>query len=353
MKRFFFYIIMYIAALLPAMALPSFRTAELERLAKAVSLGVEDLPNGYSHPTTNGMRLTVHITDGTVDHIGLFLFADEVRQAGQSPVFDFLERYFLQLKYPSQQMSTANMMRDDQFRFHVGTMATVSELRLTDAFSYTNDRHRYHATWNREGQPLLEVSFPVEYELISGENKIESEDNLLADIRRTQVPPVCPSPTESPNGYYVVRTLTNRIYIVGNRLVSGINYPVEAAANILLCPETEGDYNIQMTQVSYGFRKTEFTVPLRQWIAFCRQHGCELYFGLDGTTADGGVNCVIVAVNQRDNYNHVLTVTVPADVIDHRRGTVEARLYPYVPTHNVLNLFATYRKSNPKTFVEK
>ena len=67
----------------------------------------------------------------------------------------------------------------------------------------------------------------------------------------------------------------------------------------------------------------------------------------------GAVGCVVMAVNTAENYNHVLTAEIPSDYLETKSGTVEARLYPYVPTHNVLNMFATYRKSNPKTFVSK
>jgi hypothetical protein len=68
---------------------------------------------------------------------------------------------------------------------------------------------------------------------------------------------------------------------------------------------------------------------------------------------DGKIECVVMAVNDAENYNHVMTVQVPSDILEAKSGKIEARLYPYVPTHNVLNMFAAYRKSNPKTFVSK
>lgn len=334
---------------LSASAKTTFRTAELGRLAQALALDVEALPEGYSHPVAKGLRLTVHQTAQTVDHIGLCLFSEEMRQMDHSPIFDFLERYFLQLKNPPQ---AKNMIRDDQFKFLTGSLETVEKLLPTDGFSFNYDKHCYQATWSRQDSTLLVVSFPVEYELISGENKIEAEDNLPADIRTTKV--VVPSDKPTPKDeHYLSEDFTNRLYLSNDELVLSDRHPVESAANMMLSLQTAGDFTVQMTQLSYGFKKTVFEVPLKQWIAFCQKQGCELYFGLENLSDNSEVDGVVIAVNNAENYNHVLTFRIPSEVIESKSGTIEARLYPYVPTHNVLDMFAAYRKSNPKTFVSK
>ena len=352
MKRYILYIIICLVALLPASAKSTFRTAELERLAKELALDIEALPDGYSHPIANDIRLTVHQSEQTIDHIGLYLFSEELRSMGKSPIFDFLERYFLQLKYPPRTKSMSNMIRDDQFKFLTGTFKSVDNIQLTDGFSFNYDNHNYQASWNRKDSTLLSVSFPVEYELISGENKIEAEDNLPSDIRSTKVI----VPTGRPvikKDHYLSKEFTNRLYISKGELVLSGRHPMESAANMMLSLQTGGDFNISITQLSYGFKKTVFEVPLKQWIAFCQNHGCELYFGVENLTDKNEVECVVVAVNTSENYNHVLTAKISSDVLEPMRGTIEAQLYPYVPTHNVLNMFATFRKSNPNTFVSK
>ena len=348
MKRYTLFIFICLMAL-SASAKTAFRTAELGRLAQALALDAEALPEGYSHPVAKGLRLTVHQTAQTVDHIGLCLFSEEMRQMDHSPIFDFLERYFLQLKYPPQ---AKNMIRDDQFKFLTGSLETVEKLLPTDGFSFNYDKHCYQATWSRQDSTLLAVSFPVEYELISGENKIEAEDNLPADIRTTQVA----VPTDKPalkDEHYLSEDFTNRLYLSNDELVLSDRHPVESAANMMLSLQTAGDFTVQMTQLSYGFKKTVFEVPLKQWIAFCQNQGCELYFGLENLSDSSEVDGVVIAVNNAENYNHVLTFRIPSEVIEAKSGTIEARLYPYVPTHNVLDMFAAYRKSNPKTFVSK
>ena len=121
----------------------------------------------------------------------------------------------------------------------------------------------------------------------------------------------------------------------------------------MLSSQTRGQFDINVTQISYGFQKKVFQVPLRQWIAFCQNSGCQLYFGIDEMNEQGDISAVVLAVNQAENYNHVLTINTNTEVIDARKGVIETRLYPYVPTHNVLNMFADYRKSNPKNIVKR
>lgn len=335
-------------ATLTIAAQTQFRTSELKRLATALSINVGQLPEGYCHPVANGHTLTIHQEKQTIDHIGLQLFSAEVRKMSSSPIFDFLERYFLQLKYPPVVKTASTMMRDDGFRFIEGTMTSINEIRTSDDFSFANDNRRYTATWKRNGRVFLSVSFPVEYELISGENKIEAEDNLYSDILKAPLVSVS-SDDSLRNDHYINSCFSNRLYYQNGKLIATGKHPAETASNMMLSTGVADHYNINVTQVSYGFRKKVFQVPLRQWISFCHNSGCQLYFGIEHISDGGDVSAVVIAVNQLENYNHVLTVTIPSAAISRHQALLEGRLYPYVPTHNVMNMFANFRKSNPKS----
>lgn len=338
-------------AVLTATARMQFRTAELQRLAGVLPLDMQTLTEGYNHPVVNGKVLTVRVRTQVIDHIGLQLFSDELRRLESSPVLDFLERYFLQLKYPPASKTASNMIRDDELCFLTGTLATIGDVRPSDSFTYSCDNHRYLATWNRNERVLLSISFPVEYGLISGENKIEAEDHLLEDILKANLD--CRKDEPAQNEHYLNDSFVSRLYYYGGELISDSRHPVETVANMMLSTNALGNYDIQITQICYGFQKRVFQVPLRQWIAFCKDSGCELYFGVEGFGSNGEVNAVVLAVSSTENYNHVLSFSVPTAVIESRKGVIDARLYPYVPIHNVKSMFAAYRKSNPKTFVSK
>ena len=350
MKRLL-YIIIGLAMMLSVSAQLNYRTAELQRLSKLLGVDETKLKDGYNYLSVNGQQVIVTVKNNTVSHIGLRLFGEGTRNIDNTPVFDFLERYFLQLKYPPTVKTAQKIISDDQFHFIKGSLKTVDDIRPTDGFGFNYDKRQYTATWDRDGQPLLSVSFPVEYELISGENKIEAENNLLADIKRTEIKDIAQKKPSDP--HYINENFSNRLYYQKGELVSSVRHPAETASNMLLSLKAKGNYDLKVTQVSYGFKKTVFYVPLRQWIAFCQNSGCTLYVGIEDISEKGQISAVVLAVNEAENYNHVLTVTIPQETIHDKKGSLEARLYPYVPTHNVKGLFAEFRKSNPKTFVAK
>lgn len=353
MKRIVIYIIGVLSVLM-AEAQTTFRTSELKRLATELKIDTGQLQEGYNYPVAKDLNLTVHMQNNMIDHIGLHLFSEDIRKMDRSSVFDFLERYFLQLKYPPTIKTAEMMIRNDGFRFEYGSMQTLTALRSSDSFSYQYDKRRYKAQWRREGHELLTVSFPVEYQLISGENKIEAESHVLNDIQQTTVvADEVPADKNSKGDTYIMKQFSSRLYYMGRKLVANSRYPAETAANMMLSTETKGDYQLNMTQVSYGFKKSVVEVGLKQWITFCRNNGCKLYFGTENVDKKGNVEAVVIAVNEAENYNHVLTISIPVKVMELQQGTIEARLYPYVPTQNVQSLFGTYRKSNPKTYVSK
>ena len=351
MNKRLLYIILGITLTLTASAQMNYRTAELRRLASVLAVDESSLKEGYNYLDLKNQHLVVTVKGNTITHIGLRLFAEDTRKLDDTPVFDFLERYFLQLKYPPTSITAQKMISDDHFQFMKGSLKTVDDIQPSDGFGFNYDKRQYIATWNRDGQPLLSVSFPVEYELISGENKIEAENNLLADIKRTEVKDVAQKGAYEP--HYINKNFSNRLYYQKGELISSERHPAETAANMLLSMKAKGQYNLKVTQVSYGFKKTVFDVPLRQWIAFCMNSGCHLYVGIEKMGDKGEINAVVLAVNEAENYNHVLTVTIPQEAIYSKMGSLEARLYPYVHTHNVKQLFGEFRKSTPKTFVRK
>lgn len=332
-----------------SMAQVGYRTSELKRLATVLEIDESHLPaDGYQYLTSKGRQITVCTKDHQVSHIGLKLFDEEMRRLDKSPVLDFLERYFLQLSYPPVAMTKMRMVSDDQFRFLKGSLATVSEIRHTDSFSYSLEHNTYTARWNRAGKNLLEVSFPAEYELISGENKREAEDNIKADILRTVITVDTVNEASASGSYYILPEMTSRLYFRNGKLLESSLHQEQSVANMMLTTATDGNYMLALTQLSYGFKKTDFEVPLKQWITFCRNSGCQLYFGVDHVEKDGTVSGLVLAVNEQENYNHVLTVEVPMAVLAQKSGRVEARLYPYIPTHNVKALFAKMKTSNEK-----
>ena len=352
-----------------------FRTAELHRLAGVCGV----LDSSRNDGRASKRDIIIEKRGSIVSHIGYRLFSEEMKQIAKSPVLPFLERYFLQLRYPPTGKTTSIMMHEDQFVFEKGNLGTLEQLSDSDTFNYSCELRRYRASWSREGREILAVSFPKQYELLAGVNKIEAEALLEGDVKSTIIPTQEKEAIflwskndlqadATLSGAYIFRGslylnkhINSNLYLKEQKgrlsLIVDVAHPAESAANILLCRHAPGEYTLRFDQTLYGYKRKHFEVPLIQWLQFCRENGCELYCGIEEVTNskteknDVGmaVTASVFAVNQAEGYTHVLYVEVPFSVIDNQKGTVTARLDSYVPMHNVAGLFGKERKTKNKS----
>ena len=344
-------------------AAPSFRSKKLQKLATVLPLNTDSLHEGLNMQTINGRQIKVTVTGNQIMTIGYHLFTDELKAIAATPILTFLERYFLQIDYPETVRPRERMLREDRFKFEKGSRVTVASLRPDDAFSFNYELRRYVATWTRDDQPLLIVSFPAEHELISGENKIEGENNVEMDILSAIIPTgqkvshEILTPTVQKNyfikkgGTYLNDQLTSTLYYQQQggayHLLTDVFHPLESAANMMLSADAEYNCRLKVKQSMYGYKKKYFEVPLQKWIAYCKNNGCELYYGAESFN-NNIIKASVIAVNNAENYNHVLFVNIPLTVIEKKEGLIEAQLETFIPMHNVRNIFAKYQKTKNK-----
>lgn len=362
MKTFRNLTLLIVATILPFTSIcgrPGYRTPELRRLASALNIQEDSLREGKNYLTVGQKSLHVDISRNTVTDLGYVIFSEELKAAAGTPIFNFLERYFLQLDYPKPDRTRQKMMQEDRFKFITGNVSTISNLLPTDEFSYSCQIHNYEATWRRNGKTILSVSFPAEHQLISGEDKIQAEANFQEDALMAVFPPSSEinesllTPTIQKDFYvkkggsYMNNKLNSDLFYQKQgesyTLLSSISHPIESAANMMIGTNYDSPYNLKITQVLYGFKKKTYDLPLRNWIAYCRNNGCTLYYGIESITPKM-IKATVIAVNTAENYNHLLFVNIPLSAIDTGQGDIEAKLETFIPMHNVLNIFAKYRK---------
>jgi len=340
------------------MAEVKFRTAELQRLATAINIQPESLQEGYQTIKPTTQAIVIHVDENSiVDHIGLPLFSESMKKIGNRVVMEFIERYLLQLHYPPTTKTATMMMRDDNVKFENGSIATLKQLRPTDQFNLNCERMRYAATWMRDSKTLLTLTFPAEFELLRGMNFIEAQHGFEGESQKTLKKKMVKAPLDKQQmkatkikgcymlegGSYLNKTLNaNRYYIETEngqlRPLLSEDHPAESAANLMLCPEIAGQRKLQITERLYGFQEKNFNMNLSQWIAFCQEEKCRLYFGIQELTTTS-VKATVIAVNDEENYNHLLSLEIPYSAISNPNGVIVAQLNCYLPTHNIRNLF--------------
>ena len=293
---------------------------------------------------------------GRVGFIGLRLFDATVQTKYASPVYEFIERYFLELLLLADPDAVALKLEEDKVDLtfngtpYAGGMWNlpdrIAALNANTAFALNADMERYTVGWQLP-DGTLKMVFPKQYELIVGADKMEMEKGLMEELARANALPnemdtvdiagLEPSPRKGyyirKGGHYLANEMHSDTYYreIGNGkavLVFDAALPAESLANLFQegwC----GDDRRVMIQVQhhcYGNRKVEFMLELPQWVAYCKQHKCDVYFGMeqsDGTTLKG----TVIVVNPDLGYNHMLYFECAADLFTRLRPHVDAVLY--------------------------
>ncbi len=163
------------------------RSARLAELAAAVHPAVAalDRDSCYTAGCYQGFPIVVEQRRGAVTHLGLRLFEPEFKRLAGKELCDFAERYLLE-QLSATETERLLSLADDGVRI-TGDPRPVVEAGTEAQFSIDHTTGEgYRLAWRREGAELLAIELPAQWELISGENKIELEQNFkrrLADFR--------------------------------------------------------------------------------------------------------------------------------------------------------------------------
>lgn len=331
----------------------TYATDRLRSMAELLPLaGIDKLSAGehicFSY---NNYPLIVRINEWKeVEHIGFYLFRDsKIRQYNPSPVYDFLERYFLELKMPLDIGEAIRLFVDKVYI--EGNLNVIFSFDGTEVFteSYVKSKS-YIINWNRNGKDLLSVAFDMDYQLLSGCNAIELEQKLVRDIKRHKKLAVSGDKNwdelewnqgdiyTEQGTTYLLDLIRNDLYFEKKGDKAALLYdsrkPNQTIANMMLSADTPGDFDLYVDFDLYGYREEKVCIKLKQWLNYCISNGCVPYFGIkskDETSLKG----TVFMVNEKGGYNHILSVDVPFSELEKQKGNIHARLYAFIPMHNV------------------
>lgn len=342
----------------------SYQTDLLGRMATYMKLAstFETLKDGtyWKHFSFNGKPITVIVRNGRIEHIGYALFTPYLRSTFSSPVFNFLERYTLEIDLPlNREKEVVRQIAEDDISFDKGTFAFFQTLLRDTTFlvQIDNDGKRYTVSWHKNNLAHCSIHFPISFDLLNGSEMLENERRIRADIwadplcqvvsvqvSRKQLLPTWQSnyfilPGES---YYTDSLNTNRYYEQdpeGNfRLMYHAKYPLESLANLFTTSEIENQFAIDIRLKKYGYQEELMNIPLNRWVSFCLNNGCKPFFGVisfDGNVAE----CELIMQNKNQGYDHAMRITFDISLLENRKGVVQARLNSYVPTSKIKYLF--------------
>lgn len=289
------------------------------------------------------------------------LFSQEVRDLSPSVVYDFLERYLYEIDSLQTRGEYIDLrLRDDKVFFRVGSASTAKRLTPNMSFSVSKtDDKFYEVVWSDSfGNAVLDMAFPMQYELLLGKPKVtiekEFKEELLAVKDSVFVHPFASNLVQAedsclmsvPQTHYYVESMNDATYYSSRK---GSIRPVftesdkwHSAANLFQgVIQQLGARRLYIEQNLYGFQKMQYTVSLAQWLRYCHKMQMTVYFAVEEEREDG-LKCLLIAQNKDLGFNHMLSIILPDDFVANQNCTVKATLNAYIPTQNIKNLYQQY-----------
>lgn len=401
MARRLYFFWMMVAYVCAAYASPSFYTQRLKCIAQAVGVQLPDTlqpEKEYAGIWTFKQRpLRVRTNAfGDVSHIGYCLF-DECMYTHYEcqTVLDFAERYALELTLGKDEELRQRLRITDKVTCVEGSLSMLDDISPRTPVTIDQRQLRmFRIKWTLDAKTILTLSFPADYQLISGANAIELEKMFERDVQRivplTQedmlinwknVPVVLLGDVvaqdvldekqkmfagskdpityvaDAPDGLllanrgsYLNSQIRSDVILVqkkGERMLHfSPDSPISSVRNLLLTGQFPTIVPLKLTIDCYGNKKQNLEqVSLQQFVGLCRMEGCELYVGIKKRT-DTEVSATVFAVNRSMAYNHVLSVDVPLRMFREENVPISGTLYTYIPLQNVDEKFFTQDLNN-------
>lgn len=279
-------------------------------------------------------------------------------------LYQFTESYLNQLLALSLKERNWKMKADD-VQIEEGELEGLSLVDENTNLIMGDKNNRYIVSLVNGKSTLIRFSCPMSYQLITQKKLKELESEYMKGLAAYRISDDTPIPTINKNelkktapGLYVqkgvpyfLEAINNDLYYVEEKgkpvLAYDPAYIAESICNMLLTEHTPCEVTLRLIVRQYGFKTDELTLPLKQWIAYCRSMGCNIYVGIEKMNTNKLKACVF-AVNEHFKYNHVMNVEVPYTLLNEKKGEIEADIAIFIPTHNMLALFEELNMTNKK-----
>lgn len=342
-----------------------FATKRLKNMAEYLSLhGLDTLKTGiWEDYNYKGHPLVIRVNKWQeIEHIGLKLFGMSMREVYPSPVYDFLERYLLERNASPLDTEEGTKMQWDKVHFSIGSPSTALRIDSTAEFVDNHvDLKVYRVSWAVNGNIVLQISFDMDYQLMSGCTEIELEKNFMQSLcrfepmeyisKRKVAFPKKGNDFIRKGDFFITPLIRNDQYYIrkNNRweLVMSADRPTQSISNLMLDANVNDSIRLKVMIDQYGYKKDTLTCSYRQFIQLCLNEGCIPYYGMKEKLEDVYSGSVFL-VNRQGGYLHLLSATIPVSTISNtNKATIEGKLYTYIPLFNVSDKILNPLKYKP------
>ena len=277
-------------------------------------------------------------------------------------VYDFLTNYADTLKA----LHGKEVVRRMEYDGVEVVQGGFDRLHLVDehtTITFLSSKGMYGVNIHSRDFPILDVKFPSSCQLLTGKSLRVLEREFLDSLRRFRYVKSASKRLDKgaltalkQKSFYVLKGDAYHLENIRSdtyweeKAGSGTFVPVfsadhltESIGNLLLCEDTPGDIKLHLVVRQYGFKKHELTMLMRDWVAYCRDQGCTLYWGVESMESES-LKASVFVVNDVLCYDHVMSVEVPYAVFSDKGAIVQGDVNVFIPTHNIATLFQEYEE---------
>ena len=342
----------------------TFRTTLLERMAMAIGIVSSELPaNSDMDSIAVVKNKPIHVRTnawGDVVHIGYSMFNSELVVQYHNPyIFDFIERYLLELDLGlDKRNNIETRMRIDRVTMVKGSLRQLRSVTPHSDIKLTIDekeRKMYRLNCTVAANDLS-ITIPADCQLLLGANAIELEQIFSRNVKHSM--PIAGVDTVSDlssmrvsiagntlvtdGDSYMNKAIRNNLYLREDngvrKLICSPNSPSRSVSNIMLTGVFANELPMELVLNRYGNQRETLNVTLQQFIAYCKQEGATLYFGIK-ELSEQVLKGTLFAYNVNLACTHMLSVEFPLSLLEGEKGKIQATAYVYIPLGHIADKF--------------
>lgn len=322
----------------------------------AESTGLDSLLSAGNIPDTvlfvpyGDEQIRVDIRKGQIDHIGLSLFPDSLRESpAVTAPFEYLERTVLLRRLPL--CEDIKWERDDRSRNVIFTGTSPDSLpsiarKAKNVTVNFIDNKIYTVVWRIDSAQSASVNIPADYSLLKGTSLPENERTLLDNLLKadTQLARVRSIGRYKGNVFIIkgrsvyfnpADTTSESVF---QRLFDGA-YPVNNFIYLLKELNIPGDFKMDVRSVVYPNNLETVNLRLSTITDYFLSNGCEI-FTIPVEISDSRTQFWMLFRNIPLGYFHSLKVTLSSGSDGTPGPVAGATLATFIPINKIRNLFA-------------
>lgn len=175
------------ASVLTTEAEPTHTLSRIERLSSEILIPYLNADTCVTI-SYKGYPVVIERKDEEISHIGIAIFSDSLKSNTYGQIYKFIEQYLLELLTYKTKGEQAQRMFDDGVIImgdlkHIPLLSSHEWMSLSEIYEQSRG---YKIEWS-DSKSTFSISFPPRYELISGLNKMELENQFASRARAHKI----------------------------------------------------------------------------------------------------------------------------------------------------------------------